>query len=76
MNHLGGFAGVAKKQAEMNANYLILIQFEEIHIGFHNNIHQDNIAAIVGAAEAAGAGEHIEEAEGTNGHVEAVEGTN
>ena len=73
MNHLGWFAGVAKKQAEMNANYLILIQFEEIHIGFHNNIHQDNIAAIVGAA---GAGEHIEEAEGTNGHVEAVEGTN
>ena len=76
MNHLGGFVEVAKKQAEMNANYLILIQFEEIHIGFRNNNHLDNIAAIAGAVGAAGAGEHIEEAEGTNGHVEAVEGTN
>lgn len=76
MNHLGGFAGVAKKQAEMNASYLILIQFVEIHIGFHNNNYQDNIAATVGAA---GVGEHIEGTEGhideTVGHVDAVEET-
>ena len=48
-----------KKQEEMFvmiANYLILIQFEEIHIEFHNNSHLDNIVAAaeaVGAAEAA-----------------------
>lgn len=71
MNHLGWFVEVAKKQAEMNANYLILIQFEEIHIGFRNNNHQDNIAAIVGAA---GTGEHIEEAEGTKGHFDEAGG--
>lgn len=73
MNHLGGFAGVAKKQAEMNVSYLILIQFAEIHIGFRNNNHRDNIAATV---EAAGAEEHIEgHVDETVGHIDAAEET-
>ena len=78
MNHLVGFAGVAKKQEVMSAmiaNYLTLIQFVEIHIEFHNNNHLDNIMAAAGAA---GAKEHIEAVvehiEAVAGQIEAVAG--
>jgi hypothetical protein len=61
---------VVKKHAVMNANYLILIQFEEIHIGFRNNNHQEHIevVAIVAVDK-----EHIEAVEETKGYVEAAE---
>jgi len=59
----------------MNLNYLMMIQLAEIHNGFHNKNHQDNIDIAdignmdnnMGNTEAAG--EHTEAA---GGHTEAA----
>jgi hypothetical protein len=58
---------VVKKHAVMNANYLILIQFEEIHIGFRNNNHLEHIEVVAVDKE------HIEAVEETKGYAEAAE---
>jgi hypothetical protein len=58
---------VVKKHAVMNVNYLILIQFEEIHIGFRNNNHLEHIEVVAVDKE------HIEAVEETKGYVEAAE---
>jgi uncharacterized protein involved in high-affinity Fe2+ transport len=51
----------------MNANYLTLIQFVEIHIEFRNNNHLEHIAVVAVDKE------HIEVVEETKGYAEAAE---
>jgi uncharacterized protein involved in high-affinity Fe2+ transport len=54
----------------MNANYLTLIQFVEIHIEFRNNNHLEHIEVV---AVVAVDKEHIEAVEETKGYAEAAE---
>jgi uncharacterized protein involved in high-affinity Fe2+ transport len=57
----------------MNANYLTLIQFVEIHIEFRNNNHLEHIEVVAVVAVVAVDKEHIEAVEETKGYAEAAE---